>query len=367
MWAIAIGMFGFLLKVAAPLFIWVMCSFMLMAFLDPWYMALRRRGLPQFFSAVVLILISVIVIASFIYTFLHFSADVIVDLQESKKIFADYYHQLMQSVKGLTDGLNSLSGSAAAKDMVTGKPIPRVEVVEGSPFGGFLGETIRSGLGNAMTAMAYFFLWPILTFFLMLERDALAKVFTRGSSKPEQLGLIWAKMGVAIRAFFLGNLLLFLGTLPIFLLTFELFQLKSILTIALLASLLNAIPFVGAVLTGALPALMLLSQRLDATAAVWLYIVCALIHFVVANFVTPKILGSKVNINASAATICIVAWSLLWGGVGLLLAIPITAVIKILLEHSGHRWLVWLAALMSERIDRRVRLSMRWRRIKNAR
>lgn len=361
----AIILLGYLLKVAAPLFIWIMCSFMLMAFLDPWYMSLRRRGLSQFFSAVILVLLSVIVIAAFVYTFLHFSADVLIDLQESKKIFADYYAQMMHSVKGLTDGLNSLSGSAPSKDMITGKPIPRVEVVEGSPFGGFLGETIRSGLGNAMTAMAYFCLWPILTFFLLLERDGFAKVISRSSQKPEQLALIWAKIGIAIRAFFLGNLLLFLGTLPIFLLTFELFGLKSVLTISLLASLLNAIPFVGAVLTGALPALMLLSQNLDATAAIWLYLACALIHFVVANFVTPKILGSKVNINASAATICIVAWSLLWGGVGLLLAIPITAVLKILLEHSGHRGLVWTAAMMSERIDRRVRLSMRWRRIKN--
>jgi len=67
--------------------------------------------------------------------------------------------------------------------------------------------------------------------------------------------------------------------------------------------------------------------------------------------VTPKLLGSQVNINATTSTIALVAWGELWGGFGLILAIPLTAVIKILFEHSNYFWLQWIAGLMSEDMD----------------
>ena len=67
---------------------------------------------------------------------------------------------------------------------------------------------------------------------------------------------------------------------------------------------------------------------------------------------TPKVLGSKVDINATTSTIALIAWGELWGGLGLILAIPVTAAIKILFEYSSSEWLRWFAALMSENVDK---------------
>jgi predicted PurR-regulated permease PerM len=78
------------------------------------------------------------------------------------------------------------------------------------------------------------------------------------------------------------------------------------------------------------------------------------VHFVIANFVTPKILGSRVDINAATSTIALLVWGELWGGLGLLLAIPLTSLIKILLENSGSEWLHWFASLMSARVVDKV-------------
>jgi hypothetical protein len=108
---------------------------------------------------------------------------------------------------------------------------------------------------------------------------------------------------------------------------------------------------IGAVLSGFLPAVTLLGQGNHALASLALYLICAVVHFSVANFVTPKVLGSKVDINATTSTIALIAWGELWGGFGLILAIPMTAAIKIVFQYSGSEWLRWIAALMSENVD----------------
>jgi predicted PurR-regulated permease PerM len=51
------------------------------------------------------------------------------------------------------------------------------------------------------------------------------------------------------------------------------------------------------------------------------------------NVLYPKVLGSRLQLNPLAVTVSLLFWGFLWGGVGLVLAIPITAAIKIIFEH----------------------------------
>ena len=57
-------------------------------------------------------------------------------------------------------------------------------------------------------------------------------------------------------------------------------------------------------------------------------ITVAVVHFVAVNILTPKLVGQRVNLNALSVTIAMMFWSWLWGGFGLILAVPITAAIK---------------------------------------
>jgi len=47
----------------------------------------------------------------------------------------------------------------------------------------------------------------------------------------------------------------------------------------------------------------------------------------------PKMLGSRLRLNPLAVTIALLVWALLWGAMGLLLAVPITAGMKIVFDH----------------------------------
>jgi predicted PurR-regulated permease PerM len=56
-------------------------------------------------------------------------------------------------------------------------------------------------------------------------------------------------------------------------------------------------------------------------------------HLFALNVLYPKVLGSRLQLNPLAVTVSLLLWGFLWGGVGLVLAIPMTAAMKIIFEH----------------------------------
>lgn len=233
----------------------------------------------------------------------------------------------------------------------TAEEVTKVEVVPQTPLDGAVSSTILHNLGSAATVLTFSLLTPILTFFLLIERDALGREIGKIYKERGRGRLTWQKIVKSSKAYFLGNLVLAGITYPIFAMAFFLFAIPSFLTIAALATVFNLVPFAGSIITGFLPAMALYTQTQTLSGPLTVYISCMLLHFVVADLVTPKILGSQVNLNATASTVALVAWGELWGPIGLLLAIPLTSTLKILFEDSNFYWLKWLAGLMSEKVD----------------
>ncbi len=347
-WFLALFALGYLMRMAAGLFVWVLCAVFLFALLDPLFEYLKSKRFPSVFAAFILVACTAFFAIVIIYLVFYFSRDIIIELEESKKILIEQYTLLQKSFSSIIDNVSHISGSGPTKDMITGKVIPKVEVIQSSPLSSIAGTSIVTGVGSAFAILTYFFLCPILTLFMMNEKKRLALSCAQIFSTPEVAAKTWQEICRVVQGFFLGNLVLFILTVPLFAITFKLFALPSILTLCILASLINVIPFVGAILTGILPALALLSQKEDVVAAFWLYLTCAFIHFFIANFVTPKILGSRLSINATVSTISLFTWGLLWGPMGLILAIPLTASLKALLKSSSKPTLQWIAGLFEK-------------------
>jgi predicted PurR-regulated permease PerM len=57
------------------------------------------------------------------------------------------------------------------------------------------------------------------------------------------------------------------------------------------------------------------------------------LHLFALNVLYPKFLGNRVQLNPLAVTLALLFWGWPWGAMGLILAIPITAAIKIVLDH----------------------------------
>lgn len=349
-WVMALLAFGTLMHTAQVIFIWIISSLFLFALLDPLHRKIKKRKwMPSNVSAVLLVVVATLLTVGVLFLVGSFSARILVELQRSKQVLFDYYNLLNEKLKIVTDTFGQISHNhqAPAGSTPLQPRITQVQVVE-SGVGKDMEATLIQGFGSAVTVLTFAFLIPILTFFLLLDRNSLAQAIQLKIKDKSKASRLWRKIIDISQAYFLGNVVLALVTFPLYVSVFYLFDVTSLFTTAVLATAFNLIPFVGS-LSGIIPALTLLAEQQGFGVAAGVFAACLFIHFVVANLVTPKILGSKVDVNAVTSTIALIVWGELWGGIGLLLAIPITAMIKVCLEESSNWTLRWIATLMSER------------------
>ena len=100
------------------------------------------------------------------------------------------------------------------------------------------------------------------------------------------------------------------------------------------AFLLNFIPSLGSLIATLLPLpIVLLSPDLSTAVKVLAFVIPGSIQFVIGNIMEPKIMGSSLDLHPVTILTSLIFFGMLWGVVGMLLAAPITAVIKILCER----------------------------------
>jgi len=121
----------------------------------------------------------------------------------------------------------------------------------------------------------------------------------------------------------------------VFTLTFfalEFLDVKYSFLIALITGVFNVIPYVG-IISSMIIASVLTFATSDPGDVIFVMISYFIVHAIDANIVMPKIVGSKVKINSLIVIIGLVIGELLWGIMGMFLAIPILAISKIIFDH----------------------------------
>jgi AI-2 transport protein TqsA len=106
------------------------------------------------------------------------------------------------------------------------------------------------------------------------------------------------------------------------------------LVFGLFTFLLNFIPNVGPIIATLLPLpVVLVSPDVSATSAVLAIALPLVIHQIFGNIVEPRMMGTSLDLDPIAILLALIFWGTLWGVVGMLLATPITGVLRILLQR----------------------------------
>ena len=115
----------------------------------------------------------------------------------------------------------------------------------------------------------------------------------------------------------------------------------------LVAFLLNYIPNIGSIIAAVPPVLIGLIQP-DGGLAIALAVATGYLTFnvVVGNFVEPRLMGNRLGLSTLVVFLSLVFWGFVWGGVGMLLSVPLTMIAKILLQNSKE--LRWIAVLLDK-------------------
>jgi predicted PurR-regulated permease PerM len=104
----------------------------------------------------------------------------------------------------------------------------------------------------------------------------------------------------------------------------------------ILSGLLTIIPYIGIFIGATLPVILALITKDGIWHAVGVIGIFSVVQFLEGNFITPRITGSKVSINALAAIVALVVGGMIMGIAGMILAVPAIGVLKIFLRHTQH-------------------------------
>jgi predicted PurR-regulated permease PerM len=112
----------------------------------------------------------------------------------------------------------------------------------------------------------------------------------------------------------------------------------------ILAFLFNYIPSLGSILA-AVPTLLLALVQLGPGPAALVGLGYVVVNVALGTFVEPYFMGRKLGLSTLVIFLSLVFWGWVWGPVGMLLSVPLTMVVKILLENSENfRWVAVLLA-----------------------
>ncbi len=107
---------------------------------------------------------------------------------------------------------------------------------------------------------------------------------------------------------------------------------------AVLAAFLNFVPYIGSVLGVVFPVLMAVVQFGEPGTVLSLLLALIAAQFLIGNFLDPYVMGSSLNLSPFAILVSLAVWSELWGIAGAFLAVPMTAIMTIVLsEFPGTR------------------------------
>ena len=108
---------------------------------------------------------------------------------------------------------------------------------------------------------------------------------------------------------------------------------KYAIFLGVLTGILNILPYVGIYSGMIFTALITLTTAASMNQIAWIFIGLWCIHFIDANFLMPRIVGSKVKINALITMLGAISGGLLIGIPGVFLALPTIAILKIIFDR----------------------------------
>jgi predicted PurR-regulated permease PerM len=221
---------------------------------------------------------------------------------------------------------------SAKPESTTPAVIPEVRIhAEPTPLLTYLYGYLRSFYDVVL--MASFV--PFLVYFMLSWRDHMRRSFLYlfpGTGR-QIVGKSWEGVADMVRAYMIGNFVLGVMLSALSCSFFFAIKLPYWPLIGTLSGFFSLVPYVGLPLAIMPPLAAGLIVYNQPTIYVMIAVVIAMLHLLALNFLYPKVVGSRVHLNPLVVTVALMFWGTLWGGIGLLLAIPITAGIKAVCDN----------------------------------
>jgi predicted PurR-regulated permease PerM len=299
---------------------------MLIAFmLEPLVSLLERVRVPRplgAFLAVVLLLAAVYGASYFFYyralSFAH----------ELPK-YSDKIRGMLSHVRQQTNELEKTTAQVLPPEQKNGKkPMPVMVENSGAP------GMVSQNLGAVTEVVLTIFFIPFLVYFMLSWQE---HVRTKSVQlfPPEHRSTAYVALGhmsLMMKSFISGNFAIGLFMSVCSMVVFGLVGVPYFYFIGLISGYLSLMPYLGIPLA-MIPPLAAGIGVLSDTGLLMVAGTVLALHLLAMNVLYPKVLGKNLQLNPLAVTISLLIWGFIWGAMGLVLAVPITAAAKIVCDH----------------------------------
>jgi predicted PurR-regulated permease PerM len=313
----------------------ILASF-LSILIDPVISFLERWHIPRSVSAALLIGLSLVSILFLTYV----SYNRLSTIADSLPAYAA---RIRGMVRPLNDKITKVQESAGSlSPEVPAKKVPEVKIRQASEWPSYL----ATGFGSVSGTILILGVLPFLMFFMLIRKEKWYQTVAQLLGPRLDAAEFANRLAQMVRRFAVGNL--GIGALLSVLTIGILFALKiqGAGILGLVSGMLNLIPYVGFVFAAAVPLFAAFLQSAPVSSLVIIGIAITAFHLISANFLIPRFIGPRINIGPVAATAGILFWGWLWGVMGILLAIPLTGLVKLIADC--HPSLITLSNMLGE-------------------
>jgi predicted PurR-regulated permease PerM len=319
---ICLGIFAFvqMLVVGQQIILPLIFSTLVAILLSPLVNFLTRKGLSRVF-AIVVVLIFVFGIVTLVTVLL--SSQIIRFSNAVPDLIVNFNNLLNQAIAWVADIFG-----VSISDVNIWIDSRSAEVIEKASTE--VGQTLIS----TGTALVFIILIPVYIFLILLYQPLLLQFIHRlfSADKQKDVNDVIQKAKKIIQSYLIGLITQASIIAVLYSIALLILGIQYAILLAIIGALLNLIPYLGAIIAASLPMIVALATESPIYALLVLaaYI---FIQIIDNNFIIPRIVASKVRINALVSIIVVIAGGALWGIAGMFLAIPLTAIIKVIFDH----------------------------------
>lgn len=299
-----------------------LCFSIVLAFLllpvNKW---LVKIGLPQVPAMIISILVAVLVIASIVYFLSTQIGQFIDDLPKIRRNLDRHIHTVQQWVRQnfkISTKEQQEAIESASQDMKTTGP-------------GVLGTTVIT----MASLVIIVFLLPIYTFLILYYRELIRKFFISIFHDKHRTSVeeVLHESRVIVQSYMVGLLIEMAIVAGLNSAGFFMIGIDYVIFLAVLAAILNMIPYVGMIIATVICMLVTLANSNSISDIIWVAVVLTIVQFIDNNIIMPYVVSSKVKINALVSIIGVLIGGALAGISGMFLSIPGIAIMKAVFDR----------------------------------
>jgi predicted PurR-regulated permease PerM len=322
---IAVAIVGACLYVASSVVMTLLLAILAAYFLDPLVAALERIRIPRAIGSLLVLLAAIALLVWLGYLIADHASAFAAD-------WPRYSQVLRKSTATLDNSLSNVEKQVGA--VGPGPNDPNRPTVRGEELQ-LLREVFLRGVGSLYSILLLVTFLPFLIFFMLAAKKRLWRATLHLFPDEAQTNVEEAlgQVSAMLRGYVVGNALVGLILAFSSSLIFWMMHLDYPFLGGVVSGALNLIPYLGAVLAWIPPFLLGMAQWQSVGPFLGIAGALLVLHIVALNLLVPALVGRRVQLSALAVTIALLFWGWLWGAIGLILAIPITATIKVVCDH----------------------------------